>query len=245
MASAALLEQARNEGWTDEHVVERVLGGETALYELLMRRHNQRVYRIARAILRDDAEAEDVMQDAYVRAYQNLADFEGRAKFITWLTRIALNEALARVRRRSCFQSIDSSDPSNGDLMNSATSSRRNPEQESYDRELSGVIEKAVLALPDEYRVVFMLRDVEGMSTEEAAEYLNLTQENVKVRLHRAHAKLRKQLYAAVGATTVRCFQFHAVRCDRVVNGVFRKLELVPSTPRQRTEIPSVLKPRI
>ena len=245
MASAALLEQARNEGWTDEHVVERVLGGETALYELLMRRHNQRVYRIARAILRDDAEAEDVMQDAYVRAYQNLADFEGRAKFITWLTRIALNEALARVRRRSRFQLIDSSDPSNGDLMNSATSSRRNPEQESYDRELSGVIEKAVLALPDEYRVVFMLRDVEGMSTEEAAEYLNLTQENVKVRLHRAHAKLRKQLYAAVGATTVRCFQFHAVRCDRVVNGVFRKLELVPSTPRQRTEIPSVLKPRI
>jgi RNA polymerase sigma-70 factor, ECF subfamily len=245
MASAALLERARNEGWTDEHVVERVLGGETALYELLMRRHNQRVYRIARAILRDDAEAEDVMQDAYVRAYQNLADFEGRAKFITWLTRIALNEALARVRRRSRFQSIDSSDPSNGDLMNSATSSRRNPEQESYDRELSGVIEKAVLALPDEYRVVFMLRDVEGMSTEEAAEYLNLTQENVKVRLHRAHAKLRKQLYAAVGATTVRCFQFHAVRCDRVVNGVFRKLELVPSTPRQRTEIPSVLKPRI
>jgi RNA polymerase sigma-70 factor, ECF subfamily len=245
MASAALLEQARNEGWTDEHVVERVLGGETALYELLMRRHNQRVYRIARAILRDDAEAEDVMHDAYVRAYQNLADFEGRAKFITWLTRIALNEALARVRRRSRFQSIDSSDPSNGDLMNSATSSRRNPEQESYDRELSGVIEKAVLALPDEYRVVFMLRDVEGMSTEEAAEYLNLTQENVKVRLHRAHAKLRKQLYAAVGATTVRCFQFHAVRCDRVVNGVFRKLEFVPSTPRQRTEIPSVLKPRI
>ena len=245
MASAALLEQARNEGWTDEHVVERVLGGDTALYELLMRRHNQRVYRIARAILRDDAEAEDVMHDAYVRAYQNLADFEGRAKFITWLTRIALNEALARVRRRSRFQSIDSSDPSNGDLMNSATSSRRNPEQESYDRELSGVIEKAVLALPDEYRVVFMLRDVEGMSTEEAAEYLNLTQENVKVRLHRAHAKLRKQLYAAVGATTVRCFQFHAVRCDRVVNGVFRKLELVPSTPRQRTEIPSVLKPRI
>src|ERR1700751_3713853 len=137
-----------------------------------MRRHNQRVYRIAREILRDDTEAEDVMHDAYVRAYQNLADFEGRAKFITWLTGIALNEALARVRRRSRFQSIDSSDPSNGDLMNSATASRRNPERESYDRELSGVIEKAVLALPDEYRVVFMLRDVEGMSTEEPAEDL-------------------------------------------------------------------------
>jgi len=228
MASTALLEQARNEDWTDERVVERVLGGETALYELLMRRHNQRLYRIARAILRDDAEAEDVMQDAYVRAYQNLAGFEGRATFVTWLARIALNEALARVRRRSRFQSIDSSDPSNGDLMNTATSSGRNPEQESYGRELSGAIEKAVLALPDEYRAVFILRDVEGITTEEAAECLNLTQENVKVRLHRAHAKLRKQLYAALGATTARCFQFHAVRCDRVVSGVFRKLELVP-----------------
>ena len=112
--------------------------------------------------------------------------------------------------------------------MNSATSSNRNPEQESYDRELSGVIENAVLALPEEYRMVFMLRDVEGMSTEETAHCLSLSQENVKVRLHRAHAKLRKRLYAAVGATTARCFQFHAVRCDRVVNGVFRKLELIP-----------------
>ena len=101
MASAALLEQARNEDWSDEQVVARVLDGESALYELLMRRHNQRLYRIARAILRDDAEAEDVMQDAYVRAYQNLASFEGRAKFVTWLTRIAMHEAFARSERRS------------------------------------------------------------------------------------------------------------------------------------------------
>jgi len=226
MASAALLAQARNEDWTDEQVVEHVLAGGTALYELLMRRHNQRVYRVARAILRDDAEAEDVMQDAYVRAYQNLAAFEGRAKFVTWLTRIAVHEALARVRRRSRFQSIDTSDSSNGDLMTSVTSSDRTPEQASYDRELSSVIERAVLSLPDEYRLVFMLRDVEGLSTEEAAQCLSLSQENVKVRLHRAHAKLRKQLYAALGATTARCFQFHAVRCDRVVKGVFRKLSL-------------------
>jgi RNA polymerase sigma-70 factor (ECF subfamily) len=224
MASATLLQQAMAEDWTDEHIVERVLGGEIALYELLMRRHNQRLYRVARAILRDDAEAEDVMQDAYVRAYQNLAGFEGRAKFVTWLTRIAVHEAIARSRKRFRFQSLDDSDSPNGDSMNSATSSRPSPEQETYDRELSRVIEKAVLMLPDEYRIVFMLRDVEGMSTEETAQCLSLTQENVKVRLHRAHAKLRKQLYSAVGATTARCFQFHAVRCDRVVNGVFKTL---------------------
>lgn len=229
MASTALLEQAKKEDWTDEHVVERVLGGETALYELLMRRHNQRVYRVARSILRDDAEAEDVMQDAYVRAYQKLNSFEGRAKFSTWLTRIAVHEAIARSRKRSRFQSLDSSDPSNGDVMNAAISSGPSPEQETYDRELSAVIEKAVLSLPEEYRLVFMLRDVEGMSTEETAQSLDLTQENVKVRLHRAHAKLRKHLYGAVGATAARCFQFHALRCDRVVNGVFNKLRELSS----------------
>jgi RNA polymerase sigma-70 factor (ECF subfamily) len=223
MAGVALLQQARIEGWTDERVVERVLGGEIALYELLMRRHNQRLYRIARAILRDDCEAEDVMQDAYVRAYQNLAGFEGRAKFVTWLTRIAVHEAIARSRKRSRFQSIDSSEPSNGETMNPATS-ERSPEQQTYDHELSVVIERAVLSLPDEYRIVFMLRDVEGMSTEETAQCLNLTQENVKVRLHRAHGKLRKKLYSAVGATTARCFQFHAARCDRVVKEVFETL---------------------
>lgn len=224
MASVALLEQARNEDWTDEQVVTRVLAGDAALYELLMRRHNQRLYRVARGILRDDAEAEDVMQDAYVRAYQSLSTFEGRAKFSTWLTRIAVHEALGRVRKRSRFQSLDTSDSSQGDLMNSVTSSDRSPEQKSYDLELSSVIEKAALSLPDEYRIVFMLRDVEGMSTEETAQCLNLTQENVKVRLHRAHAKLRKQLYSAFGANAAHCFQFHAVRCDRVVNGVFRTL---------------------
>ena len=224
MASAALLEQARNEDWTDEKVVARVLAGETALYELLMRRHNLRLYRIARAILRDDAEAEDVMQDAYVRAYQHLAGFEGRAKFATWLTRIAVHEALSRSRKRARFQSIDTSDKAHGDIMNSATSTSRSPEQETYDRELAAVLERAVLSLTDDYRLVFMLRDVEGMSTEETAQCLNLTEENVKVRLHRAHAKLRKQLYADVGANAVRCFQFHAGRCDRVVNGVFRSL---------------------
>jgi len=226
MASATLLEQARQEEWSDEQVVERVLGGDTALYELLMRRHNQRLYRIARAILRDDVEAEDVIQDAYVRAYQNLASFEGRAKFVTWLTRIAIHEALSRSRRRSKFQFFDSSEQSQGEVMKSVISLDRSPEQEAYDRELSGVIEKAVLSLSEEHRLVFMLRDIEGMSTDETAQCLNLTQENVKVRLHRAHAKLRKQLYAAVGATTARCFQFHAVRCDRVVNGVFKTLGL-------------------
>lgn len=226
MATAALLQQAKSEGWSDEEVVKRVLDGETALYELLMRRHNQRLYRVARAILRDDAEAEDVMQDAYVRAYQNLASFEGRAKFATWLTRIAVYEALGRSRKRFRLLSFDPADEANGDLMQSAPSSGRSPEQQAYDRELAVVLEKAVLSLSEEHRLVFVLRDVEGMSTEETAHCLNLTEENVKVRLHRARAGLRKRLYQVIGGSADRCFQFHAVRCDRVVKNVFQRLAL-------------------
>src|SRR5919206_544324 len=106
MASAALL-QATKEDWSDEEVVRRVLDGETAFYELLMRRHNQRLYRVARAILRDDAEAEDVMQDAYVRSYQHLSQFAGRSKFSTWLTRIAVHEALSRAQRQGRFTDLN------------------------------------------------------------------------------------------------------------------------------------------
>ena len=215
---------ASRETISDDEVVRRVRAGEHELFEILMRRYNQRLYRVARAILRDDSEAEDVMQDAYVRAYQSLASFEGRAKFVTWLTRIAVYEALARSRKRSRFQSLEPTEETQGGVMSSARASGRSPEQQTYDRELAGMLEGALLSLSDEYRLVLMLRDDEGMSTEETAQCLNLTQENVKVRLHRAHAKMRRQLYEAVGATTARCFQFHAVRCDRVVKGVFKAL---------------------
>src|SRR6266704_6949438 len=114
METIEILGKAGSEGWTDQEIVDRVKAGDTALYEIIMRRYNQLLYRVAKAILRDDAEAEDVMQDAYVRAYQHLADFEGRAKFSTWLTRIAVHEALARSRRHSRFQSLDNAEGSKG-----------------------------------------------------------------------------------------------------------------------------------
>jgi len=226
MATSTLLEEARREQWSDEQIIRRVLAGETALYELLMRRYNRLLYRVARSILRDDSEAEDVMQDAYVRAYQHLGSFEGLAKFPTWLTRIAVHEALARARKRSRFQAHDFSEEHIADAMKPLASTDRTPEQQVYDREVAGVLEKAILSLSEEHRLVFMLRDIEGMSTEETAESLNLSEANVKVRLHRAHAALRKQLYATVGASASRCFQFYAPRCDRVVKNVFEVLGL-------------------
>ena len=118
MQAAEILEKARSEGWTDEEIVDRVRAGETALYEIIMRRYNQRLYRVARAILRDDAEAEDVMQDAYVRAYEHLGQFARRAPFSTWLTRIAVHEALARVRKRNREMQIDDAQHEGEFVMN-------------------------------------------------------------------------------------------------------------------------------
>ena len=210
-----ILEQARIEGWTDQAIVERVIAGETELYELIMRRHNQRLYRVVRSILRDDAETEDVMQDAYVRAYQNLTQFEGRALFSTWLTRIAVHEALARVRKRSRVQQMD---PEQGEIL---VNSSVDPEQTTSRTQLSRMLEEAVMRLPDQYRTVLMLRDVEELSTAETAEALNLTEENVKVRLHRGRALMRRELMSRVGASAKEAFPFMGVRCDRMVQRVF------------------------
>ncbi len=214
-------EVAKLETWSDEEIVERVLEGETALYEIIMRRHNQRLYRAARAILRDDTEAEDLLQDTYVRAYQHLRQFAGRAKFSTWLTRIAVNEALARVERRKRFDTIDSDDERESVVLESKMP---DPESQAAQTEVRAVLEEAILSLPESYRTVLMLRDVEEMNTAEAAEVLDMTEENVKVRLHRARALLRKELYARAGAKTSSAFQFMAVRCDRVVAVVMKRI---------------------
>ena len=223
MTSAVLLETAKQEGWTDEQIVERVLAGETPLYEILMRRHNQRLFRVARAILRDDVEAEDVMQDAYVRAYQHLGDFQGRAKFSTWLTRIAVHEALARSRRHARFSPLDDSE-SGRNNVESFVHPDRNPEQKLMDSELNHLREDAILALPEDYRTVFVFREVEEMSTAETAECLELTEENVKVRLHRARGLLRRRLTSQFQRKASHSLQFHADRCDRVVKRVFERL---------------------
>ncbi|HVT98015.1 MAG TPA: RNA polymerase sigma factor [Acidobacteriaceae bacterium] len=214
-----LLEQVRVEAWSDEQVVLHVLAGDTALYEILMRRYNQRLYRTVRAILREDDETEDVMQDAWVRAYQHLDQFEGRAAFSTWLTRIAVHEALARLRRRNRFSAIDEND---GEM--DPPSAERDPEQNTAHSEVSGMLEEALLNLPEMYRTVVMLRDVEELSTAETAASLEISEQNVKVRLHRGRALARKALMEKVGASAKTAFPFMGERCDRIVAGVFARL---------------------
>ena len=224
METTGTLERARSEGWTDEEIVDRVKAGDTPLYEIIMRRYNQRLYRVAIGILRDDAEAEDVMQDAYVRAYQHLDQFARRAPFSAWLTRIAVHEALVRLRLRGRNQQLNDTDL-DGEVSMNLVDTSPNPEQNASRSELSALLDDAVLALPDPYRIVVMLRDVEELSTSETAAALELTEQNVKVRLHRGHAMMRERLFSRVGANAKNAFSFMGIRCDRVVRRVFARLD--------------------
>ena len=220
VVSATVLE--RWTGLSDEDVVARVLQGQTALFEVLMRRHNERVYRAARAILRDDREAEDVMQQAYANAYAHLRQFDGRAQFSTWLTRIAVHEAIARARKRGRYEPLDGGRDGAETVI--ATSQAPDPERQAFARELGALLESAVDELSDGYREVFMLREVEGMSTAETAAVLDISEDLVKTRLSRARASLRRDLLERANATTPSAFTFGQARCDRVVTVVFERI---------------------
>jgi RNA polymerase sigma-70 factor (ECF subfamily) len=210
---------------TDAEVVARVRAGETALFEILMRRHNQRVYRVARAVLKDETEAEDVMQQAYINAFTHLDQFAERAQFSTWLTRITVHEALARRRRRKAQAASSAADRDpDGEVMESLIAVEPDPERQAYAAELGHVLESAIDGLPDTYRIVFMLREVEGLSTSETAAGLALREEAVKTRLHRARAMLRRAITQRLGSISAQTFQFHATRCDRVVAAVLTKI---------------------
>ena len=206
----------------DEEVVRDVLDGNTAMFELLMRRHNERVYRAARAIVRDEHEAEDVMQQAYVNAFTHLRQFNGSALFSTWLTRIAINEALARVRRNGRYEAFDDAPSKVNPLM--STNPSESPEQRAFAGELRGLLESAIDVLPNGMREVFVLRDVEGMSTLEVAECLGVSEDVVKTRLSRGRAALRRVLMERTGATAPEAFRFYRPRCDRVVAEVLARI---------------------
>jgi len=222
MDERAEIVPARVSGLSDEEVVARVRRGETALFEIIMRRYNQRLYRAARAILRDDGEAEDVVQEAYVRAFTHLHQFAGRAAFGTWLTRIAVHEALARARRQGRLQPLGDEGAEGDDMT--AFRSAADVEKQAANRELGRVLEAAIEALPDPFRAVFVLREIEEMSTAETAAALDLREETVKTRLHRARALLRRALYAGTRGAVHEVFQFGFARCDRVVAAVLGRI---------------------
>ena len=218
--SANPITAAISEQLSDEEVVARIVAGDSALFEILMRRHNQRIYRAVRAILGSDDEVEDVMQQAYLSAFQHLRQFAGNAQFTTWLTRIAVNEALARRRKRGRFVNEGEDEVT----LSVVESNEPDPEQSASASELRDVMEREVAALSDSFRTVFVMRDVEGMSTAEVAECLSISEDLVKTRLSRARATLRDNLYRRAGITLESIYSFGNSRCDRVVTSVMSQI---------------------
>jgi RNA polymerase sigma-70 factor (ECF subfamily) len=217
---------AQSAALEDKEVVRRVRAGETALFEVLLRRHDQRVYRTVRSILRDEGEAEDAMQQAWLQVYLHLGDFEGTAAFSTWLVRIAANEALQRLRRRGRLVAV--ADAPEEEPMDERA---ENPEDRAAAHEATRMIERAVDRLPPHYRTVFMLRDIEGLSTAETAQALGIGEEAAKVRLHRARGLLREMLAEQVGRAAPEAFQFLAPRCNRIVDAVMTEIAQLASDP--------------
>jgi RNA polymerase sigma-70 factor (ECF subfamily) len=219
-------ELVRSPALPDEEVVRRVLAGEVALFEVLVRRHDARIYRTTRGILRNEAEAEDAMQSAWLHAYQHLGEFAGAAAFSTWLVRIAANEALGRLRRRARVVPVEDGEHEEERTMDPIR--RDGPEDRAAAREAARLLERAVDALPASYRSVFVLREVEQLSTRETAQALELGEEAVKVRLHRAKAMLRRSLGEEVGRAAPEAFQFLAPRCNRMVERVMAAILALP-----------------
>jgi RNA polymerase sigma-70 factor (ECF subfamily) len=201
---------------TDDEVVARVRAGDTALFELLMRRHNQQLYRAARAILRDEADAEDAVQQAYLQAFAHLDQFAGTARLSTWLTSIVVHEAFARLRKRGhaplalVDDAADENVPDGGD----------SPETTLDRREMARLLEETIDGLPELYRTVLVLRDVQELDTAETAACLGVSTEAVRVRLHRARQLARAELLERAGLAVADVFAFDGARCDRIVAAV-------------------------
>jgi len=206
---------------TDEELVGRIVAGDTAVFELLMRRHNQRLFRLARSVIRDHDEAEEIVQETYLRAYANLSRFEGRSSVITWLSRVAFHEALRRKRRKQRAKARHGLNL-DGLPMNDSTSDGIDPLQQA---DLRAALTEAMDSLPDGMRAIVMLRLVEGLSTKETARSLGLSESYVKVGLHRARHLMRTVMERRSLSELREAFAFGNERCDRVVRNVFRRLE--------------------
>jgi RNA polymerase sigma-70 factor (ECF subfamily) len=216
----------------DGDLVDRVKAGEAEAFRAIMKRHNRLLYRVARGVLGNDSEAEDVTQDAFVRAFQSLDSFRGESALATWLTRIALNEALGRRRRQRTMVDLGQLDrfDEQGEARVIAfpgVRSDSNPEAEAFRSEIRRLLEHAVDALPEPFRIVFVMREIEEMGIEETAAQLDLRPETVKTRLHRARRLLRRSLQRKLGSAFQDTYAFDGLRCERTTEAVMRRLGIV------------------
>jgi RNA polymerase sigma-70 factor, ECF subfamily len=227
----AAVAAGRLDALDDAALVGLAQDGDGVAVRLIMQRHNRRLFRVARGVLHDDAEAEDVVQEAYVRAFTHLDGFRGEAKLSTWLTRIVLNEALGRLRRRRLtvgLKDIDAISDQGEARVIYLPSARQdsNPEHAAARAGVRRLLERAVDQLPDHFRVVFMLRDIEEMSVEETASHLGLRPETVETRLHRARRLLREALNKTLASTLTDVFPCAGARCARITDAVLERLGL-------------------
>jgi RNA polymerase sigma-70 factor (ECF subfamily) len=211
-------------GPSDAYLIERIRSGDASGFAELMRRYNQRLFRIARAIVRNDADAEDVVQHAYVAAFSHLQQFSGLSAFSTWLTRIAINQALARLRDRTRLRSV-ADDGAPADWC-SGTHAQRDPEDHVGRSELARMLEQAIDALPSQYRAIVVLRELEGLSTQESAACLSISEQAARVRLHRARQLLREQLWSQLQAAPSELFSFGGRHCAGMIARVLAALSI-------------------
>lgn len=220
----------------DDRLVEIARAGDSAVFRVIMQRHNRRLYRIARGVLGDDSEAEDVVQETYVSAFEHLSSFRGEASLATWLTRIALNEALGRKRKRRPTTQMSELEmlQEQGDtrvLMFPGTRADANPEADASRAEVRRMLERAVDELPEAFRIVFVMREIEQMSVAETAAQLAIPRETVKTRLHRARRLLRASLQETLGSALQDTYAFDGERCKRINLAVLRRLSESCKTP--------------
>jgi len=217
---------------TDAELAGQLRQGDAAAFRILMQRHNQRLFRMARSVLRDSADAEDAVQDAYVLAFTRIDQFREAASLVTWLSRIVLNEAFRRLRHRKDMTALDGNDDSFGkariaqvipfpDVQGSST-----PEEDAARAEIRRVLERAIDNLPDMFRIVFVLREIEQMSVEETAACLAIPMDTVKTRLHRARRLLGRSLRQQLSPNLTGVFPFAGERCSRIVTRVLERLGL-------------------
>jgi RNA polymerase sigma-70 factor (ECF subfamily) len=212
----------------DAELVRRALARDVEAFRVIMQRNNQRLYRIARSVLRNSVDAEDAVQDGYVAAFCHLASYRGESPLGAWLSRIVMNEALGRLRRKpaaSDFAPLEAV-PEAEIIQFPSSAPLDDPERTMAQRQILQLVENATDALPEVYRMVFVIRIIEGMSVEETADLLGIKPETVKTRLHRARRLLREHLDKQIGPVLLDAFPFAGRRCERLTTAVLNQLAL-------------------
>lgn len=211
----------------DLELARRAVARDGSAFRTIMTKYNQRLYRIARSIIPNNSDAEDVVQEAYVRAFAHLENFRGESKLATWLSRIVINEALGRLRKKRRAAEIAGSTDRVAEaqiIQFPSTTSYDDPERTMAQRQILQLVERATDNLPDVFRTVFIARVIEGLSIEETAELLDVRPETVKTRLHRARALVRKELDEQIGPVLLDAFPFAGRRCERMTTTIMKRL---------------------